>query len=90
MPTFIWHIDGAAVIFDWEFADLWEASGCCLFWQVFTDCRWEGGKSAEQRDVSGECFEKVQEGGFPSNHWIDVSILSRVVAYLRSLETEEV
>lgn len=22
MPTFIWHIDGAAVIFDWEFADL--------------------------------------------------------------------
>ena len=30
MPTFIWHIDGAAVIFDWEFADLSEAQGGCL------------------------------------------------------------
>lgn len=40
MPAFIWHIDGAAVIFDWKFADLWEASGCCLFRQVFIDCRW--------------------------------------------------
>lgn len=34
MPAFIWHIDGAAVIFDWEFADLSEAWGGCLFKQV--------------------------------------------------------
>lgn len=39
MPTFIWHIDGAAVIFDWEFADLLEAPGSCLVKQVLTACR---------------------------------------------------
>lgn len=36
MPAFIWHIDGAAVICDWEFVDPLDAWGSCLFRQVLT------------------------------------------------------
>lgn len=73
MPAFIWHIDGAAVIFDWEFADLWEASGCCLFRQVFTDCRWRllglQVKAARLLVESSECgMLKGKEMGVLSKH----------------------
>lgn len=45
MPAFIWHIDGAAVIFDWEFVDLWEASGCCCYSDKFSQIASEGAGS---------------------------------------------
>lgn len=61
MPTFIWHIDGAAVIFDWEFSDLGEALGCCLFRQVFTDNRW-GGLKSDRESERIEYFESLGRG----------------------------